>query len=911
VEQVRVLYAQSRAPLLAGLLLAAVVAGTLAPVASHAWLLGWVALLAAVTALRLRLLARFRAQAPERHADLRWRWRYLLGAGVAGATWGTLALLLDFAWPMPYQVLVYVVITGVSAAALSNNAVLPAACAAFVIPCLLPLALRSALGPEPVMASMGAMIAVYAATLISIASGVGRSMLRAVSFASERAHLLDHVSRTREALQSEALERRRAQIELDRERRLFVEGPVTVFRWANDAHRTVLAVSPNAAQFGWDPAELVRARTAYRGLIHADDLARVSAAGPPAPGAAGQPGVEQDYRLALPGGEVRWFSDYTVPVHADDGSLLYFEGYILDISDRKRAEEDLLREKERAQVTLHSIGDGVITTDTAGRIDYLNPVAETLTGWPLEEARGQPLAQVYSVLGEQAREPLAGASPPAARAESPHPAGEPLVLRRRDGAEFAITQTLAPIQGRSGQALGSVIVFHDVTETRSLARRLAYQASHDAVTGLLNRREFEARLAHAVDIARSESRSHICLYMDLDQFKIVNDTCGHAAGDEMLRQLAGLMQAQLRESDALARLGGDEFGVLLEGCPLAQGIEIAEALRAAVRDFRFGWADRTFEVAASIGLAAINAESESVGSVLSAADVACYAAKDLGRNRIHVYEETDLDLARRHGEMKWVSRITQALGENRLILYCQDIVSVQDAPSHLHSVEVLVRMLDEQGQLVPPGAFLPAAERYNLMPAIDRWVVRECFRWVASRPRRKPLLLGINLSGTTLSDNDFLSFIRGEFERFRVPPATVCFEITETAAIANLATASRFIQELREMGCRFALDDFGSGLSSFAYLKNLPVDYLKIDGSFVRDMLADPLDRAMVAAINQVGHMMGIRTIAEFVESRETLHALAELGVDYAQGWALASPRPLIAPEPWRGLGGTEQGRSA
>jgi diguanylate cyclase (GGDEF)-like protein/PAS domain S-box-containing protein len=565
-----------------------------------------------------------------------------------------------------------------------------------------------------------------------------------------------------------------------------------------------------------------------------------------------------------------------------------------EAGDRMRAEAELMREKERAQVTLHSIGDGVITTDTAGAIDYMNPSAERLTGWTMEEAKGQPLAQIYPLHDEATREPLGGLADTVRRLESTLQAREPQLLRRRDGEEFAVTQTVTPIRGPRGDALGSVLVFRDVTETRSLARRLAYQASHDTVTGLLNRREFEARLAHSLEVAHNEARQHICLYMDLDQFKLVNDTCGHAAGDDLLRQLALLVHSRLRESDALARLGGDEFGVLLEGCPLQQGVEIAEALRGTVRDYRFVWEDKTFEIGVSIGIVAVTGNCESVGSIMSAADVACYAAKDLGRNRIHVYQDTDLDLARRHGEMQWVSRITQALGENRLALFYQDIVAVQSETNLRHSVEILVRMRDERGELVPPGAFLPAAERYNLMPTIDRWVVHNCFRWLAAQPSLEGVLIGINLSGTTLSDDNFLPFIREQFERYRVPHETVCFEITETAAIANQAAASQFIRELRAMGCWFALDDFGSGLSSFAYLKNLPVDYLKIDGSFVRDMLHDPYDRAMVAAINEVGHRMGIRTIAEFVENPETLHALADLGVDYAQGWALGKPKPLL-----------------
>ena len=426
--------------------------------------------------------------------------------------------------------------------------------------------------------------------------------------------------------------------------------------------------------------------------------------------------------------------------------------------------------------------------------------------------------------------------------------------------------------------------------------RLSYQAAHDTLTGLPNRREFEVRLERALAGAREQNQLHTLCYLDLDQFKVVNDTCGHTAGDELLRQLAVLLQAKLRDRDTLARLGGDEFGVLLENCALEQAQPIAEVLRQLVKEFRFVWHDKSFVIGVSIGLVSITAESENLSSLLSSADAACYTAKDRGRNRVHVYQLEDVDLLKRHGEMQWVTRITRALEENRLRLFVQPILPLfPDAEADVH-YEILLRMLDDNAELILPMAFIPAAERYNLMPSIDRWVVSAAF---STFHQLFPLANGgrsictVNLSGHTLCDEHFLDFIERQFTINKIPYAAICFEITETAAITNLTEAIEFIRVLKAKGCKFSLDDFGSGLSSFTYLKNLPVDYLKIDGAFVKDMETDPIDRAMVEAINHIGHVMGLKTIAEFVESEVILEHLKQIHVDYVQGDWLQQPQPL------------------
>lgn len=426
-------------------------------------------------------------------------------------------------------------------------------------------------------------------------------------------------------------------------------------------------------------------------------------------------------------------------------------------------------------------------------------------------------------------------------------------------------------------------------------RELLHLTYHDPLTGRYNRRAFEARLSRAIETAVVEGKRHALCYLDVDQFKVVNDTCGHVAGDELLKQVAALLEREIRESDMLARLGGDEFGVLLEGCELDRAAELAEAMRLKVRKYRFVWQDKPFDVSISIGLVPITAESANLVEVLKNADAACYVAKDSGRNRVQIYRSHDKELAQRYGEMQWVSRIEQALEENRFELHGQLIrpTAKKAFPPHY---EVLVRLRDPDGQWVPPMAFIPAAERYNLMPSVDQWVVRHTLALLAAQ-RAKGLgddvLLTINLSGQSLGSDEVLAAIERAIEETGVTPANLCFEITETAAIANLAAASRFMRRLRRLGCRFSLDDFGSGLSSFGYLINLDVDCVKIDGHFVKNVLTDPLSRSIVDAINRVGHVMGISTIAEFVESQAIAAALEKLGVDYVQGFGIHKPEPL------------------
>jgi diguanylate cyclase (GGDEF)-like protein/PAS domain S-box-containing protein len=571
----------------------------------------------------------------------------------------------------------------------------------------------------------------------------------------------------------------------------------------------------------------------------------------------------------------------------------------VDVTERKLAEIALAEERERAQVTLASIGDGVIRTDAAGVVDYLNAVAERLTGWSAEEAAGQPLGRVFDLVDEAGMRLLFDPVERCLREGQVVELPDSSILLRRDGMEFAIRDSVAPIHDRQGRITGTVLVFKDVTELRGMEREMSYLAQHDALTGLLNRREFETRLERCLRTAAEEERQHALFYLDLDEFKLVNDTSGHLAGDELLKQVTAVLAAQLRRGDTLARLGGDEFGVLLEDTSPERARELGEALRAAVRANRFVWQDRIFEIGVSLGTVMIDRESGDIAQVLSAADAACYVAKEAGRNRIHEYQLDDTLVTERYGAMDWIHRIHKAFDEERFRLYRQPIQPLgrdPDVAPLAPLCEIFIRMVDEQGRIATPAAFIPAAERYHLIPSIDRWVVHTAFEVLTRSTLASDApgtCFAINLSGQSIGEGDFLDYVLSEMKASGVPPERLCFEITETAAVANLARAKRFISVLKAHGACFVLDDFGSGLSSFAYLKNLRVDYLKIDGEFVRNMVGDSVQRAIVESIHQVGHVMGIRTIAEGVEDRAALEALCAIGVDYAQGYWIAAPEPL------------------
>jgi diguanylate cyclase (GGDEF)-like protein/PAS domain S-box-containing protein len=565
-------------------------------------------------------------------------------------------------------------------------------------------------------------------------------------------------------------------------------------------------------------------------------------------------------------------------------------------------QDNLFREKELAQITLHSIGDAVITTDALGQIEYFNPVAESLTGWNQGDVKGLALQTIFTLVNEHTREPVANPVEQALRDNQIIKLAQDTVLITREGQEIAIDDSAAPIRDRNGCIVGAVMIFQDVTQARSLVRQVSWQASHDALTGLVNRRQFDHHLEQALLTAQERHYEHSLLFMDLDRFKIVNDTCGHVAGDQLLRQVTQLLQEQIRKTDILARLGGDEFAVLLSQCPLDQGISVAHKLRESIHTFRFLWEEQVFTIGVSIGLVVINSESKSLADLLNSADAACYAAKNGGRNRVHIFAPNEQQHIKQQGEIRWVTRITKALEEDLFCLYQQPIAAISSTSSASSSpvkthCEVLLRLQDESGEVIPPMAFIPAAERYNLMHQIDRWVVKTLFQnWPSLQPMpdSQPIVYAINLSGASVNDDQFIDFLQEQFTEYAVAPELICFEITETVAITNLTKARQFIHQLQELGCQFALDDFGSGMSSFVYLKNLPVDYLKIDGEFIKNIVHDSADYAMVEAITRIAQVMEIKTVAEFVENDAILEQLAKLEIDYAQGYGIAKPRFLI-----------------
>ena len=569
-----------------------------------------------------------------------------------------------------------------------------------------------------------------------------------------------------------------------------------------------------------------------------------------------------------------------------------------DVSYRKNLEVSLSRSKRQAQYTLESISEGVITTDNEGRIDYMNLAAESMTGSNRDEASGHKTGELFSLIDETDRRALGDPVERCLSIRRRVNMGRRALLVSRDGKhEHSVEITASPIKGPGSNVSGTVVVMHDVSEIRGLTKQMSYQAAHDALTGLINRREFERRLDEAMDTARSEQVVHILAYMDLDRFKAVNDSCGHIAGDNMLREVASLIKEQVRDSDFVARLGGDEFGTLLIGCPLDKAQQIASDICNAVANYRFVWQDKIFNIGISVGLVEVSHSSGNLQDVISAADSACYVAKQRGRGQIHVYSARDETVARERGDIQWLRQLQNALRDNRFELAMQPILATGSGSVSGPSVEILIRMPDERGRTGNSADFLRSAERYQLMPQIDRWVVNAVLAAINSGEIKiaSQRSCAINISGQTLSDESFLSFVVEALDHSGVAPGSICFEVTESAISTNVQYAQRFIEVLHGIGCEFSLDDFGSGLGAFSSLKHLPIDYLKIDGTYTRNLATDQVNQEMVAAMIKLARTMEFKVVAEQVEEQEDFDWLRTAGIDFVQGNFVDAPAMLGA----------------
>ncbi len=652
--------------------------------------------------------------------------------------------------------------------------------------------------------------------------------------------------------------------------------------FANSAASTLMGLTPEQLT-GRPVTDLVR--PAYRAMTRKNIAGRL----------AGEP-VPDRYEIQLISGE-----EGGLWVEAS-GTMIDYRGQkaILsiarDVSYRKSIEANLGRGKQQAQITLESIGEGVITADTEGVIDYLNGAAEKLTGFTRENAVGKRMADLMTLVDETDRKDLGD---PVARCLSERRQvglGRRALMISKDGTrELSVELTASPIIGAGETVAGAVVIMHDVTEIRGLTRRISYQAAHDPLTGLINRTEFERRLAETLEGGHGDSVNSVLCYMDLDRFKAVNDTCGHLAGDNMLREVAKLIRDQVRDSDFVARLGGDEFGMLLIRCPLDKARQIADDVCNAIRDYRFVWQDRIFTIGISIGLVEVSRESGTLKDLLSAADSACYVAKQQGRGRVHVYSARDEVSARQRGDIHWLRQLQISLRENRFELHAQPVISTAGRVTRGPAMEILLRMIDEDGKLVQPRQFIPAAERYQLMASIDRWVVQATLSAIAHGAIRLPdeRSCSINLSAQALAEDGFLDFVVECLDHSQVPPHRICFEVGETAVMERFDQARRFVAVLHGIGCQFGLDDFGSGLGSFTTLRDLSIDYLKIDGTYTRDLRPETLNHQVVTAVTAVSRILGFRVIAEQVETQADFEALRSIGVDFIQGNFIDRPHRL------------------
>jgi diguanylate cyclase (GGDEF)-like protein/PAS domain S-box-containing protein len=839
-----------------------------------------------------------------------WGDLYNTCVALSGLCWGSLGVISYlYGLETTYQFTMFILVC-ISLTAYISMQSSPQAIIAFVLPVLVPGALWLLIQGEPVMSTIGVITLVIFWLMVASSRIMRDVLLKSLSLSTHNTELIHKLVAARESaekatqyaetinvrLQNEIRERQRAEEQIkatNREMGAILDNMQdTVYQIDEDGK--ILWTTPSVEDILGRSKEEVLNENIKDFYLDEQDFHHFKQR------LYENNGVLHNFvtQLVNKDGNSIWISENCHYQYNDDREVIGLEGSIRDITRLREMQDSLHTEKENAQVTLGSIVDGVIRTDASGIVEYMNGTAEKGVGLKLEDCIGKPLMEIFNIVDEKSlKSPPDPTGTAVEEGKSIMLPGYLKLIHPFHNEGLSVEVIASPIRDSSSDITGVVVVFHDVTKSRSLSK-MTYQATHDSLTGLINRREFENRVSQALDNSRCKDEKYALCYLDLDNFKIVNDTCGHTAGDELLKQLTTKLSSIVRDSDSLARLGGDEFGILLNGSSSEWAQEFVERACAIVQDFRFVWNNQVFRTGVSIGLVNINEDSGTMSDILSAADSACYLAKENGGNRIHKCDNDDQVLVERQGQMQWVQKIHEVLEDNRFRLFFQRIEKLSSKArvnDKIHG-EVLLRMLDEDMQLIGPGSFIPAAERYNLMPDIDRWVVENTFRFLSGNMDKlydRVDKCCINLSGQSLSDDRVMSFIIDQIYESKIPPHMLCFEITETAVIANLNTASGMIARLRKMGCRFALDDFGVGLSSFAYLSSLAVDYLKIDGSFVRNMLKSNTDLEMVRAINQIGHTMNVMTIAEFVEDDEMLQVTRDIGVDYAQGYSITKPVPL------------------
>ncbi len=907
--QVRLFHQQMRFELFMNMGMVAAVGSVFWNSAPRLYIGGW-SLLVMLTLAWRSLFISDRSTSQNKNDISVWREGYVFAAFVSGVAWGILAVAAFLYSDINTQIFCLVTLICVTLAAYTSMQSSPVVFAAFAVPSLSPSILNIANTGGQLSFILAGSVTMLALLMLAWSRSFKSMLIDSIKLSSHNTELIrdlitsrestektrQTLERTNHELETQIYERREAEnriLESKNRIQAIIEGMQdTIIHVDKDGD--IKWVTPSIKQLlGYNAEEVSGLNVAKLFLSPEDRESHNNAL------EAGFGSLQNhEFVLRHKSGDGVWVSENCVYKYNEVGGITGYEATLRDITALKQTKEALFLAQERAYVTLGSIGDGVIAVNMDGNIDYMNIVAEQGTGWNLEEAHGKAMGEVFRIVDEKSLQP------------TPDPVelclkegratmlpGYLLLIHRHVQQHLSIEVNAAPIRNSQREISGVVLVFHDVSELRSLAQ-MTYHATHDSLTGLINRREFEKRVSEALQYTRDKDKRYALCYIDLDNYKVVNDTCGHGAGDELLKQLTMTLRTSLREGDTLSSIGGDEFGILFTGCSISSAKRLAEKIRKRVDEFRFAWNDNSFRIGASIGLVPVTAESGTISDILSAADSACYVAKENGRNRIHVYRNNDIAVAEQKGQMQWVHRIQDVLEEDRFRLYFQTIAPIRPIPGEMDKLhgEVLIRMLDKDGSLIGPDSFIPAAERYSLMGSIDQWVVKNTLEMLGRDVdyiQNRISVCSINLSGQSLSDDRFMGNIVALIDDMDIPPELLCFEISETAVISNLSNATRLIDTLRDMGCRFALDDFGVGLSSFGYLKTLAVDYLKLDGCFIKNMTRDSIDYAMVHSINHVGQTLNIKTIAEFVENNETLEALREIGVDYAQGYGIAKPVPL------------------